>query len=135
MELMPHESGILSGCRDDMNTLGFETSEFGKNTVIFKAVPAIFGNISQLKDFLKNFIALLMDDFTDKNSLSLKPVEKIIRASCRAAVKASDKVSIKETQEIINGLKNCAQPMCCPHGRPTMINITINELEKKFRRI
>lgn len=135
VELLPREISILTGYMDEMARLGFEISGFGKNTVIFKSIPAIFGGISQLKDFLNNFLTLLIDDFSNKNLLTLKPIEKIIRASCRAAVKARDKVSPKETEEIIKGLKNCRQPLCCPHGRPTMVNITINELEKKFGRI
>ncbi|MFH1666027.1 MAG: DNA mismatch repair endonuclease MutL [Elusimicrobiota bacterium] len=135
LELMPHEISILKNFIEEINKLGFEISEFGKNTLIFKSIPALFGEISQLKDFLKDFINLLLDDYSDKNLLTLKPLEKIIRASCRAAVKAREKISFQETEKIILELKNCAQPLCCPHGRPTMINITVPELEKKFRRL
>ena len=135
MELMPHEISLLKNFADEINRLGFEISEFGKNTIIFKAIPAILGEISQLKDFFKDFINLLIDDYSSKNLITLKPLEKIIRASCRAAVKAREKISLKETESIILELKKCTQPLCCPHGRPTMINITISELEKKFRRI
>ncbi|OGS22057.1 MAG: hypothetical protein A2252_02535 [Elusimicrobia bacterium RIFOXYA2_FULL_39_19] len=131
----PHELSILMKNLPEINALGFELSEFGKNTLVFKTMPAVFGNMEQFKDFLREFISVLIDGFADKDNLTLKPREKIIRASCRAAVKARDKISVSEIEALIRDLNNCTLPLCCPHGRPTIINITINELQKKFRRI
>ena len=108
--------------------------EFGKNTLVLKSIPAVMKLTQDIKIFFKDFISILIDNFKNPNFSNLKPKEKVIRAACRAAVKAKDKLVPEEMRELIINLKKCSQPVCCPHGRPTMIRITLSELEKKFRR-
>jgi len=134
LELAPHECEILKNHIKAINLLGFETSEFGLNTIIFKSYPAILGELKNLNDFFKEFITLLIDELLDTTKKTIEPKEKIIRSACRAAVKAHDTLSVEEMKKLIIDLKKCNQPLCCPHGRPTMIGITISELEKKFQR-
>lgn len=134
MELVPHESASLKDNLSELNELGFDISEFGTNTYIFKSVPAVFGGIRHLHDFFKNFVANLIGDFARPEFKSLKPKEKIIRAACTSAIKAHQKLSNDEIIKLVSDLQNCGQPLCCPHGRPTIIRITLGELEKKFLR-
>lgn len=55
--------------------------------------------------------------------------------ACKAAVKANDRLSIQEATALINELLKLENPFSCPHGRPTIIELTKYELEKKFKRI
>ncbi|MFN3966185.1 MAG: DNA mismatch repair endonuclease MutL [Endomicrobiia bacterium] len=134
LEVAPHEYEILRGHLETINLLGFEISEFGLNTIVLKSYPSILGEIKNINDFFKEFVTLLIDEFSDTSKKSIEPREKIIRSACRAAVKAHDRLSEEEIKKLIIDLKNCKQPLCCPHGRPTMIKLTISELEKKFQR-
>jgi DNA mismatch repair protein MutL len=59
---------------------------------------------------------------------------RIVRFSCRASVKAGDELTKDELYKLIEKLEKCDNPFSCPHGRPTTINLSIAELEKKFKR-
>jgi len=134
IEVKPSEDIILKDMIDIINQLGFNIEQFGQNTYVIKSYPAIIGKINHIKEFIKEFINIIVEGFSITQSGQLEPEEKIIRAACKAAVKAKDKLHKQELEQLLNELKLCTQPMCCPHGRPTMIHITIDELEKKFRR-
>ena len=60
--------------------------------------------------------------------------EIIAKTVCRHAVKANDPLRYPEVEKLIRDLLDCEMPYCCPHGRPTMIQISLTELEKKFGR-
>ena len=60
--------------------------------------------------------------------------EMIAKTVCRHAVKANDPLRYLEVEKLITDLLECDLPYCCPHGRPTMIQISHAELEKKFGR-
>lgn len=55
--------------------------------------------------------------------------------ACKAAVKGGDNISLPEAEEMIKKLLSLKNPFSCPHGRPTIIEMTQYELEKKFKRI
>ena len=60
--------------------------------------------------------------------------DMIATTVCRHAVKANDPLSIPELEALLKDLFECEMPYCCPHGRPTLIQITDGELERKFGR-
>ena len=62
-------------------------------------------------------------------------IEKTASMSCKAAVKGGQRISASEADKLIDELLQLEDPYNCPHGRPTIIRITRNELEKKFKRI
>ena len=61
-------------------------------------------------------------------------LEYVARAACRAAVKAHDVLPLTAAEELLRQLGECRQGTLCPHGRPTMITITLREIEKRFNR-
>ena len=88
--------------------------------------------LSEAEDFVNQFI----ENTTNSTNLSNKVViDKLIMMSCKAAVKANDKLSPEEVKALIKDLSACVNPFSCPHGRPTMISMSKYELEKKFKRI
>ncbi|OGV38989.1 MAG: hypothetical protein A2020_12910 [Lentisphaerae bacterium GWF2_45_14] len=110
---------------------GFEIEPFGQNSIIVNAIPSDVKqeNVSSLiTSLLDN---LVEDESTGKNSTDL---EKIAMAACKSAVKANDKLSMEEALSLLHQMAHCEMPFSCPHGRPTVINISIGELEKRFGR-
>ena len=71
-------------------------------------------------------------DFTPDNRDEL---EKILGAKFGQAVKANDPLEGPELENLVNDLRQCAMPYTCPHGRPTLIEMSHRELEKKFGRL
>ncbi len=70
----------------------------------------------------------------DVNKLRLGE-DVVAKTVCRHAVKANDLLANKEIEKLIEDLRRCAMPYTCPHGRPTLIEISAKELEKKFGRV
>ena len=110
--------------------LGFEIESFGGRDYSISALPAnLPGNIN--KDFFLDLLDNLMDGSTTKSDILL---EKVASMSCKAAVKGNNKMSFLEVKALIEELFTLDNPFNCPHGRPTTIAITKDELEKKFKR-
>ena len=65
--------------------------------------------------------------------LDLTP-ETAAKAACKAAVKAHDMLPDEALDSLLEQLKNCRQGTLCPHGRPTMVELSIRELERRFYR-
>ena len=82
---------------------------------------------------LVEFIDSLVLEVTTKTPDVL--LEKLASLSCKAAVKGNHSMSIPEAKVMIEQLLTLNNPFHCPHGRPTIISMTKNELEKKFKRI
>ena len=99
--------------------------------MLLRTVPFIFGK-NMPKEVVHDVLAQLGEK---SNVLDQIKEEKIIRSACRAAVKARDVVHENEMKKILDDLRLCRQPFTCPHGRPTMIQFTVPELEKKFKRV
>ncbi|MCL1924722.1 MAG: DNA mismatch repair endonuclease MutL, partial [Defluviitaleaceae bacterium] len=102
-----------------LEKMGFDVESFGTSYAI-RAVPNIIKNITA-KDFLE--------------ILNGRELTDIARKACKAAVKAHDKLSITEATELIKKLLKTPNPFTCPHGRPTIVEVTKNEIEKMFLRI
>ncbi len=115
-----HRSFLLS--------LGFDLQEFGNNSVIVKTVPAIFGRI-QMAELLPEIIEKL-----DSSRINSIKEEIITRLACRSAVMAGEVLTNVEIESILKDLAKTKLPFTCPHGRPTMIKVNSEELERKFRR-
>ena len=124
------EEEYLKENMEVFNELGFEIESFGGRDYSISALPAnLPGNIN--KDFFLDLLDNLMDGSTTKSDIL---VEKVASMSCKAAVKGNNKMSFLEVKTLIEELFTLDNPFNCPHGRPTTIAITKDELEKKFKR-
>jgi len=109
---------------------GFEIELFGNNHIMIRGVPTIFGNPESEK-----FILQIIDNIEDlKNSYDLKG-DKFASMACRAAIKANDKIHTMEMKKLLSQMELCQNPFTCPHGRPTIVEISKKEIEKMFKRI
>ncbi|MEW9079295.1 DNA mismatch repair endonuclease MutL [Terrisporobacter glycolicus] len=109
---------------------GFEIELFGNNHIMIRGVPTIFGNPESEK-----FILQIIDNIEDlKNSYDLKG-DKFASMACRAAIKANDIIHTMEMKKLLSQMELCENPFTCPHGRPTIVEISKKEIEKMFKRI
>jgi DNA mismatch repair protein MutL len=113
-----------------LGKLGYRFEDFGKNTIKLSSVPEIFG---KLKSIL--FMDILNELALQKKELLDKDIEEtIIMFACKASVKAGDELTMPQITQLLKDLSKAQNPYSCPHGRPTIINLSIGELEKKFKR-
>lgn len=131
IELPPSLRDVAASNADIIKEAGWEIEEFGENTVRVTAVPAVLGSNISAGNMLKEiFESLLQETKLPKP----EKIEKIIRAACRSSIKAGDTISAGEALNLIEELYACESPNTCPHGRPTILKISRQELEKHFSR-
>ncbi|HET9419217.1 MAG TPA: DNA mismatch repair endonuclease MutL [Chthoniobacterales bacterium] len=115
-----------------LQKMGIGIESFGPNTFKIDSVPA-FLRASEPVTFMQHVIDDLKSASNSSSPMRLGE-EIIAKTVCRHAVKANDPLRYLEVEKLIQDLLDCDLPYCCPHGRPTMIQISLTELEKKFGR-
>jgi len=129
--LPPNQAILLNGNLPILNNLGLEVNEFGENTFQIRSIPAILLGLDPI-----SAIRVIVDDFEDDETpLRNKVEEQIAARVCkRAAVKAGQSLTLQEQEILLRELESCISPRTCPHGRPTMIHLSVELLEKQFGR-
>lgn len=127
VEVTSEERKVLLENTENLKNLGFYFEEFGEKSFLLREIPIIFGKPSGL-----NFIHELLSDSYD-NLYQVDPY-KIMTKACKASVKAGDNLSIEEINELIKLLSKCENPLTCPHGRPTILELKKYDLERLFLR-
>ncbi len=131
VQLPPQSAKILQENLPVMKKIGFQVEEFGINTFRVSAIPAIFTG----KDPHAAIRSVVEDFEEDETPLQGLVEEKIIARICkRMAVKGGAVLSTDEQQALLRDLEGCAAPRTCPHGRPTMIHLSVDLLERQFGR-
>ncbi len=111
--------------------LGFDLGEFGNNTIIIRSVPMVFGEPN-----LNNLFYKILDNLdTNINNNYELMLEKISKLACTNSIKGGDNIKLVEIKKLIHDLRNTSNPYTCPHGRPIVIEIKKQEIERKFKRI
>ncbi|HUN21849.1 MAG TPA: DNA mismatch repair endonuclease MutL [Anaerolineales bacterium] len=121
----------LEGERDALARIGLEVEVFGRNAVLVRSLPSIVGPITP-----EQAVRVVVDDFEEDEAPFAGRLEArlIARVCKRAAVKAGQVLSLAEQRALVQSLEQCESPRSCPHGRPTMIHLSVDVLEKQFRR-
>ena len=131
LTLSMQEAAKLEEYREYFAELGFEIEPFGGKEYAVSAVPANLFGLAEKDLFLE-----LLDSLEYVNGKNTEMVlDKIASMSCKAAVKGNQRMSTAEAQALIEELLTLENPYNCPHGRPTIISMTKQEIEKKFKRI
>lgn len=112
------------------NELGFKIEDFGDRSIVLREVPMIFG-LPTYVDFIRDIIDSLDKDISSNYEAD---IYKIMRKACKASVKAGDDLSDIEIEALIRDLKNCENPYTCPHGRPTIVEVSKHTISKLFLR-
>lgn len=131
VEFSPSSADLVDEFLPVLKKLGFELEDFGPGAYVIRAVPALLQGVSP-EAILK---AAVEDLEVDETPLEKNFEEKIIARVCkRAAVKAGQILSPEESKQLMLDLEACQSPRTCPHGRPTMIHLSVDLLERKFGR-
>ena len=132
VELSATDAQFVTEQMKTLNRLGVGISAFGDRTFLLDALPPFV----KVKD-TKGFVLLLIDELKaagqDVNSMRLGE-GMVIMTVCRQAIKANDALAGPELEKLLEDLRRCTMPYTCPHGRPTLIEMSYLELEKKFGR-
>jgi DNA mismatch repair protein MutL len=131
-DLPPRDAEWVERNLSILQKMGIGIEGFGPNTFKIDSLPA-FLQTSDPSSFMQRVIDDLKSASSSSSALRLGE-EMIAMTVCRQAVKANDPLRYLEVEKLIQDLLECDLPYCCPHGRPTMIQISLAELEKKFGR-
>lgn len=128
----PKEAEVFADLLVSFNEMGFQVESFGPATYRIRAVPSFMAH---------NFSLKIMTDALHEvgeengNAVTKQKEEVLVRSICKgAAVKGGMVLSMEEQQGLVRQLEACQNPRTCPHGRPTMIHLSVDILEKQFGR-
>ena len=131
MEFSSDEFSILLDVLPSLEKMGFRLKESGSNSIMIEAIPSemSWGNE-------KNIIKEMLDNFLE-NQKNYSSFQEALAASfsCNAAIKAGDVLNTQEMRELVNRLFGTKHPYYCPHGRPIIIQLSMDELDRRFERI
>jgi DNA mismatch repair protein MutL len=131
VQLPPYQSTILESQRGVLNLLGFQIELFGPDTYRVMSIPVILTGIDPV-----SAVRSVVEDFEeDETPLQTMVEARIAARICkRVAVKGGQTLSTEEQQNLLRELESCQSPRTCPHGRPTMIHLSVDLLERQFGR-
>jgi DNA mismatch repair protein MutL len=131
VELSPEALGVLEEHLEPLNDLGFQVEPFGGTTLLVRAIPALVVE-EHPREVLEDIAAELL---AGDALLGSRVEESIARSVCKqAAIKAGQVMAREEIEGLIRELENCSNPRTCPHGRPTMIHLSVEQLAREFGR-
>src|SRR5467141_1442781 len=131
-DVAPRDADWIERNLSILQRMGIGIESFGPDTFKIDSLPS-FLDVSDPAQFMRKVIDDLKSASNSASALRLGE-EMIAKSVCRHAVKANDPLRYLEVEKLIRDLLDCDLPYCCPHGRPTMIQISLTELEKKFGR-
>jgi len=131
-DVPPRDADWIEQNLSVLQRMGIGIESFGPDTFKIDSLPS-FLDVSDAAQFMRKVIDDLKSASNNASAMRLGE-EMIAKSVCRHAVKANDPLRYPEVEKLIRDLLDCDLPYCCPHGRPTMIQISLAELEKKFGR-
>lgn len=130
-EVSPVEGSLLLEHLDTLNKMGVSIRQSGPQKFLVDGLPSYFGN-TDLQSLISGLVHELRDYQSDSTTLHKENARKISLAASRASISHNARLSIMEAQSLIDQLMQCEHPYQCPLGKPTLISLTQDELDKKF---
>jgi len=131
VDLAPESGDILREHSDVLGELGFRVEPFGGTAILVRAMPTITGTRDPTLVLEDVAVALLAGD----TPLAATVEETVAREVCKqAAVKAGQIMALAEMEKLVRALEKTSSPRTCPHGRPTMLRISVAQLARDFGR-
>ena len=128
IEVTAVEKSIISENQEIFNEFGFDIDQFSDNEILLRAVPAF-----DFREDVKNVLQKLLEDLKNENEIKDLRENIIISMSCKGAVKAGQKLDMEEMRNMVRRLHEVGK-YTCPHGRPIIVKLTKNDLDKMFGR-
>ena len=131
LDVTPEEVEILENAKEQLNRFGYKIEKISDNQIIFKKIPQLLSKIKP-KDILSELLANL--NHSPENDLDTIEERILITTSCKASVKAGEKLTLWQMEEIVKKLRTTKNPYTCPHGRPISHFISHKEIASFFAR-
>jgi DNA mismatch repair protein MutL len=131
VDLPPASARLVEEQLSVLNQLGFQVELFGKGSFLVRSIPSLLAGMDP-----SAALSVIVEEFEeDETPLKAQTEARIIARVCkRAAVKAGQVLSPDEQKALLLDLEACQSPRTCPHGRPTMIHLSVDLLERQFGR-
>jgi DNA mismatch repair protein MutL len=131
IQLTLAQSATLEANRDNLGSVGFRIEPFGPQTVLLRAVPAML-KTTDPRGVLREILEEMEQGETP---LERGAEARLITSVCKSiAVKGGQVLSLEEMRELVRRLEHTTSPRTCPHGRPTVIQLNVAQLEREFGR-
>ena len=131
LDFSPDEYNFVVEIIPYLTKIGFDIREFGENSIIIEGTPPEL-NIGREKEVINQ----ILDNYIENKQLNSSFIDYMAATyACKAAVKAGDKLDDDECISLVDKLFSTKHPYYCPHGRPIIINLSMNDLDKRFERI
>lgn len=128
-EPSPEASAVVRAQRADFENLGYSLEPFGGHSWRVLAVPAALGDGNKVRSLLEGLVDDLLMERIPRGWDAI-----LTRAACRGAVKAGDPLSVSEMDHLVKELQAAPRPWTCPHGRPSFLRFSDQDLAKRFHR-
>jgi DNA mismatch repair protein MutL len=129
LELTPQQGALTGVYTEELREHGFEVEPFGGGGYLLRAAPAGL----RREDPARAFVELL--ELVTREDSPADPRRRVAASlACHAAVRAGQTLAPEEMRDLIHHLEACDTPQTCPHGRPTMLHLSADELAKRFSR-
>ncbi|MBN1689700.1 MAG: DNA mismatch repair endonuclease MutL [Dehalococcoidia bacterium] len=129
LELTPSQEQVMQHCGGLLEEFGFTIEPFGQRSYLVRAVPAVL-NGSNLLETVKE----MLDELGTEQDASKRDIKAAQSLACHSAVLAGQALDPDEMKNLIKQLEHTSSPRTCPHGRPTMIHLSSQQLKKEFGR-
>ena len=131
LQLTPAQSAALDANRTLLASVGFNVEPFGNQTILLRTVPAVL----KASDPRAALVAIVDEMEQGEEPLERSADARLITSVCKGiAVKGGQVLSLEEMRELVRRLEQTTAPRTCPHGRPTMIQLNVSQLEREFGR-
>ncbi len=131
LELSLEDYLVYSDIREWLDKVGFQINELSGRTVVIEAIPADVKVGSEAKILIE-----MIDFYRAHEAGEYEPHEKIAAAfACKNAIKSGEKLNLEEMTSLVDQLFTTREPYFCPHGRPVIVTLGLEEFDRKFKRI
>jgi DNA mismatch repair protein MutL len=131
MTFSPDEYSVLLDLLPYLEKIGFRLKEGENSNIILEAVPSDM-SLGNEKTIIRN----ILDHYLEHGKEYSSTQESLAASyACHGAIKAGDPLTFEEMQELVNRLFSTEHPYYCPHGRPIIVQLSLEELDKRFERI
>jgi DNA mismatch repair protein MutL len=129
LELTPAQTALVTSLAPSLQEHGFEVEPFGPGGFLLRAAPADLRRDDPARAFME-----LLDLLTREDSPADPRRRVAASLACHAAVRAGQTLAMEEMRDLLQQLEACDTPQTCPHGRPTMLHLSADELARRFSR-
>lgn len=132
MELTPVQMQQLDHIKEVFESIGIAAEEFSSSSIVIRETPLWLADVNE-EEFIRDVIEEAMEE-KKNTSLEIRK-DRIATMACHRSVRFNRRLDVNESRSLLHKLGQCAQPFNCPHGRPTMMAISEQQLQKEFKRV